>query len=146
MDLRHLRQAVACAVAGAGVLRGCGVTTLIRERKPIARKAHRCQMCGGPINPGETYRRDTLVYDGRMYDWIECPACTTDGICTEVHAYTGGGIYDEGVGIEQADEWAHESADSTGGSGPTARRWLIRNGCDCEDCAERNANHSKEDR
>lgn len=107
----------------------------ISESRPTARKAHVCQMCGGPIKVGETYSRDTLKYDV-IYDWITCQPCETDGVCNEVHAWTGG-YYDEGVGIEQADEWAHECADQTEEPGPMARRWLARNGCDCESCNDR---------
>jgi hypothetical protein len=110
--------------------------TLISHSNPRARKSHRCMMCGGRIQPGEQYSRDTLVYGGRIYSWVECPACQSDHICNEVDAWTGG-WRDEGVGIEEADEWAHETVRlaKTEDLREIARRWLTRNGCTCEQCA-----------
>jgi len=108
---------------------------LISELNPTARKIHRCMMCGGGIRPGERYSRDTLVYDGRIYSWVECPACQSDHVCNEVHAWTGG-WYDEGVGIEEASEWAHDTIRfaKTEDLREIARRWLLRNSCTCELC------------
>lgn len=48
---------------------------------PVAKKEHVCQFCGCKILPGEKYVRETIKYDGSIYDWIchsECLAITSD--------------------------------------------------------------------
>lgn len=53
----------------------------LRTTKPIAKKEHICQFCGCKILPGERYVRNTLKYDGCIYDWVshsECYAITSD--------------------------------------------------------------------
>lgn len=82
---------------------------LLNEHRPKARKAHQCSVCTGPIHPGETYERATYVYDGRVYDWLTCAACERDHIVNLVWEWTGG-YYDEGVGPEDAHEWANDQA------------------------------------
>lgn len=45
-----------------------------------ARKRHICSLCGGYIEPGVEYERNTCVYDGTVYDWLmhrECSAVST---------------------------------------------------------------------
>ena len=47
----------------------------IKTSKPKARKAHKCNFCGGVIEKGEIYNSQTNVYDGSMYVWkshIKC--------------------------------------------------------------------------
>lgn len=99
---------------------------LLREARPVARKAHRCSMCYGRIQPGETYDRDTLVYDGRVYDWLTCPGCSADSITNRVWEWSY--AHDEGVGPEDAHEWAteqviHGSADDQRASKRFLERW-----------------------
>ena len=108
------------------------MTTRIRDAQPKARKAHICQMCNGPIAPGDTYSRATMIYDGRIYDWVECSACQADSVCHEVHASWG--FCEEGVGFAQAEEWAHETVRLGGPAQDMARRWLSRASCECEHC------------
>lgn len=47
--------------------------TLLSEVRPKARKEHRCIWCSQSIPVGETYVRETSVYDGEMQDhkWHE---------------------------------------------------------------------------
>lgn len=40
-----------------------------------ARKQHVCSECSGHIEPGETYQRTFMVYDGRCDVWKTCPDC-----------------------------------------------------------------------
>lgn len=40
-----------------------------------ARKEHRCELCKRVIERGEQYRRQSGVYDGRMYRVICCLQC-----------------------------------------------------------------------
>jgi len=91
---------------------------VLRTARPTARKTHRCDLCGGPINPGETYSRQTNIYDARVYDWLTCPACAP--VMTAVWAWLGS-PWDEGVGTDEADEWAHEFTDD-----PLAVAYLAR--------------------
>lgn len=38
------------------------------SNKVKARKVHVCEMCGGQINPGEEYQRESGKYDGEFFD------------------------------------------------------------------------------
>ena len=49
--------------------------TTIKDSHPIARKEHICELCGCKINKGQKYYRQTNVFDGRIYDWIEHEEC-----------------------------------------------------------------------
>lgn len=84
------------------------MTTTLRETTRRARKPHYCGMCSTKIRPGDTYRVTTMIHDGDLYDWRECLPCDRDGIGNLVRDWTGG-YYDEGVGYEQASEWAEEA-------------------------------------
>lgn len=80
---------------------------LLRESSPTARKTHNCSLCAGLISTGQTYSRDTLVYDGHIYDWLTCSACTEDGILQL--AFDWSYTY-EGIDVETVREWAEETA------------------------------------
>lgn len=82
---------------------------LIRHTTPTARTTHRCMLCTGPIDVGETYTRDTLVFDGRVYDWIECQQCTDAKVGAS--AFDWAGWPDAGAAAEDAYEWAEEHPD-----------------------------------
>lgn len=84
------------------------MTTTLRDETRRARKPRHCGMCSASIRPGDLYRVTTMIHDGDLYDWRECLPCYRDGICNIVHDWTGG-YYDEGVGYEQAAEWAEEA-------------------------------------
>lgn len=49
---------------------------VLRNTTPIARKEHRCDFCGDIISIGETYNRQTNVYDGCIYDWVSHSECS----------------------------------------------------------------------
>ncbi len=40
-----------------------------------ARKPHRCHECHGPINPGDSYKRSSGKWDGRVDTYAECALC-----------------------------------------------------------------------
>lgn len=40
--------------------------TLLTDETRKARKAHRCIWCGEPINPGDSYRYQSGVFEGDM--------------------------------------------------------------------------------
>lgn len=85
-----------------------GVETL-RDSRVRARKEYRCGMCNVVIRPGDLHRASVNKHDGDLYTWRECLACERDQVCLLVHDWTGG-YYDEGVGWEEAYEWAEETA------------------------------------
>lgn len=95
---------------------------LIGERTiRSARKMHRCRTCFAPAAlAGETYKRQTYVYDGRVYDWVSCQPC--DEICGEVHSWS---MSEEGVTAFDYYEWADEYRNDPC-LGSAARAYLAR--------------------
>lgn len=94
---------------------------LLRSKTVTARKVHSCQTCfAAAIQPGQTYQRDTYVYDGRVYDWVMCEEC--NALASRVFAWAD--YFDEGIGADDYEEWAreHESSD------PDALAYIIRRG------------------
>ena len=61
------------------------MVTTIKDSHPIARKEHICELCGCRINKGQKYYRQTNVYDGCIYDWIEHEECRE--IASELDMY-----------------------------------------------------------
>lgn len=49
---------------------------IIKATYPTARVPHRCDLCGGTINPGETYKRTTVSEDGRVSDSVTHIHCS----------------------------------------------------------------------
>ena len=75
--------------------------TTIKESHPIARKEHLCEFCGCKINKGQKYYRQTNVYDGCIYDWIEHEECRE--IASELDMF-GECDSDEGLSSEGFEE------------------------------------------
>jgi hypothetical protein len=98
--------------------------TLLREARPTARREHRCSCCGGSIDMGVAYCRETYVYDGHVYDWKVCAPC---GPVTHLVWDWAGPYQDEGIGLDDYVEWAleHRTAPK---HGPAARALLARAG------------------
>jgi len=98
---------------------------LLKTKDVIARKAHGCQTCNATaIQPGEMYTRDTYVYDGRIYDWVQCVECSTLGGAV----FRWAGYPDEGVSRDEYYEWARELVDTDTLEGERARWYLSRIG------------------
>lgn len=104
----------------------------LRATYPVARKDHRCSLCTAVIEKGAQHACTTCLYGDRAYNFRECAECDTDGIVAEVHAWAGSP--DEGVGVEEAHEWAHEHRGDKK-RGAVAASFLKRSGCGCEVCA-----------
>ena len=81
------------------------MVTTIKDSHPIARKEHICELCGGTINKGQKYYRQTNVYDGCIYDWIEHEECRE--IASELDMYDEYN-YDEGLSSEGFEEMLDE--------------------------------------
>ena len=60
--------------------------TTLKESNPIARKEHICELCGCKIKKGHKYYRQTNIYDGCIYDWIEHDECHQ--IASELDMYS----------------------------------------------------------
>ena len=65
---------------------------MLKESHPIARKEHICELCGGKINKGQKYYRQTNIYDGCIYEWIEHEECNQ--VSSELDMYGVCDIYD----------------------------------------------------
>lgn len=48
---------------------------LLGRTRPVARKQHRCSLCGRIIQPGETYDRQACVWDDGLYAFKNCAHC-----------------------------------------------------------------------
>lgn len=58
------------------------MVTVLSETRPIAKKQHRCEWCGGNIEPGEKYYRWAGIYDG-FQSWCMHEECK-DALSREV--------------------------------------------------------------
>lgn len=79
----------------------------LTDATPKARKRHWCELCFGPIEPGEVYDRTTYIGDDGPYTWKSCIPCreVTRGIVRDDYYDP-----DDGYTPDDADEWAHEAA------------------------------------
>ncbi len=50
--------------------------TLLTQSTPRARKTHTCNWCGGDINVGETYERDTILDGNGFREWKSHTECS----------------------------------------------------------------------
>lgn len=99
---------------------------LVKTRTPRARKPQWCNACQAhTIAPGQTYRRDTYTYDGRIYDW---PLCLP---CKAITGYVFDWCHrpEEGIGPEAYQDWASDHHDDPE-VGEVARAYLKRRGID----------------
>ena len=83
--------------------------TTLKESHPIARKEHICNLCGCKINKGQQYHRQTNIYDGCIYDWMEHDECSH--IAYKLDMY-GECDYDDGLTSNRfgdiLDEYIHQ--------------------------------------
>jgi hypothetical protein len=70
--------------------------TLLKQIYPIARKEHQCYFCGGIINKGEKYSRQSVENDGSVDDITTHINC--NNLAEKLKMYEGFyGDYDEGL-------------------------------------------------
>ena len=72
--------------------------TILSEWR-TARKPHKCNYCGGIIQPKERYNRYVGKYDGEIYTWDSHEKC--DYVAQEIWEYCDP---DEGLGYEEFNE------------------------------------------
>ena len=68
----------------------------LKNANPIAKKEHICNWCDGKIAKGEKYNRQTILFDGSIYDWkshLDCLKLT--GLLDMFDYDDGEGINDE---------------------------------------------------
>lgn len=77
----------------------------VLSRKTVrARKPHTCMLCHQTaVEPGQEYERSTLIYDGRIYDWVNCAAC--DALMPFVTEWAN----DDEIGEDTVEEWAMDA-------------------------------------
>ncbi len=75
----------------------------IKELHPTARKEYKCMFCGCKIEVGERYQRDTLKYDGTIYDWVSHDDCSTLTGLLDMY-----GRCDEGIGKDDFQNFVWE--------------------------------------
>lgn len=94
-----------------------------------ARKQHTCSLCTGRIHAGDKYERATIVHDGCIYDFLTCAPCIDDNVMHWVYTHWWG-RFEDGIGEEDAYEWATELVAYSEGSDPVevnaAKRYLAR--------------------
>jgi hypothetical protein len=74
------------------------MSTLISSNKPKARTEHKCSYCDGVIKRGETYIKQSVVFDGRMYSWKSHFRC--NAIAIKLNMFD-----DCDEGVTQYDFW-----------------------------------------
>lgn len=93
--------------------------TVLRNEQPVARKAHRCELCGTHIPVGQRYNRETNIWDGQFYTWVMCLPCVE--IFSFVWEWSAGYYRDDGIDSNSADDWARDFPDD-----PRAKAYLAR--------------------
>ena len=76
---------------------------LLSEKCRKARKEHKCCLCNGLIQKGETYRWSKNVYDGTIYELHEHEACSE--ICSAIWDYVDP---DEGMSDQDFQDGCQE--------------------------------------
>lgn len=69
---------------------------VLSDEHPRARKAHRCGECGRRIEPGETYRKTSVIGDG-FYSGKTCAHCepAAEWLLKNCHGYIFGGVHED---------------------------------------------------
>lgn len=75
-----------------------------RSDRRVARKPHRCYECSRTIEPGETYRNDTGLMEGRWDTYRTCAHCARcqDWLNGQCNGFLYGGVR------EDLEEHRHE--------------------------------------
>lgn len=95
--------------------------TVLSTKTVTARKPHQCMTCNAnTIRPSVLYHRSTMVYDGRIYDRVQCEPCRT--ITDLVWQWANG---QDGIDADDYAEWADEFQDDPTW-GEAARAHLVR--------------------
>jgi len=81
---------------------------VLKTSTPKARKTHKCMFCGGNIEIGEKYKRDTCVFDGVLYDWVTHNECAKVASELEMYDDCDDGV-DEDAFRENINEYVYQN-------------------------------------
>jgi hypothetical protein len=70
---------------------------VMKRETPKARIKHRCSWCSGVIEKGEVYDKQTILLDGRFYDW------KSHKLCMKIVSFLDMYSYDDGYGVGRDD-------------------------------------------
>lgn len=93
------------------------------EQTVRARKHHRCNECGGTIQPGEQYEAVAGKWDGRFMTSATCPDCL--GLREHIRAHVPCFCWCYGEMRDDALETARAYGDTPGLFIRAARYWLM---------------------
>lgn len=79
---------------------------VLKDSTPVAKKEHRCMYCGCIIPKGERYRRETLKFDGELYEWTSHTDC--DRCVDLLRMSDNGDGVDENVFAECLSDYLYE--------------------------------------
>lgn len=68
------------------------MTFLISEKRPVARKQHRCQNCNHMISVGTQYLKQFCIDGGDTWSWVSHQDCHAAAL--KQHRIDGGDYYD----------------------------------------------------
>lgn len=74
---------------------------------PTAKKEHTCSFCGGVIPVGERYNRDTMTYDGHIYEWVSHMHCMEMLRALDIEPYDEG--VDQSTFCEAIDDYVYRN-------------------------------------
>lgn len=87
------------------------MSEILSEKRTTARKSHPCETCDATaVQPGEQYRRVSLIVDGSIVTWVQCRQCRA--LISRVIDWMGPDG-DEGASRDDFVEWAREHPDDT---------------------------------
>lgn len=72
---------------------------------PTARKAHRCDACPEPIEPGHKYARTAMLYDGNWSHMRHCLRCSSIFKAIQEKNWEAGEIVGIDPGLNCGDSW-----------------------------------------
>ena len=82
--------------------------TELKRSYPTAKKEHKCMCCGGVINVGDKYERQTNIYDGQIYDWVSHLECQKIAGLLNMFDYDMGDGVDEECFVQCLQDWLYE--------------------------------------
>ena len=80
----------------------------LKETRPVANKEHVCNWCGSKIVKGEKYNRQTILFDGSIYDWVSHVDCLELTGLLNMFDYDYGDGINEDIFKECVEEYIYE--------------------------------------
>ena len=80
----------------------------LKETRPVANKEQVCNWCGSKIVKGEKYNRQTILFDGSIYDWVSHLDCLELTGLLNMFDYDYGDGINEDIFKECVEEYIYE--------------------------------------